>query len=129
MTRTSDEYLFILSFRGELEMFKSDDMPPMKLFFGGKEYLIGKDANLKLDSVKPAPRGDALLIGIEVTKDPVLFQKLVDAANQRSVRVQVRGQEFSTELAVQNSFQGPDFKAKIVLRQCSSMRKIPPTHK
>jgi hypothetical protein len=107
-------------------MFKSDDMPTMKLFFAGKEYTLGKNANLKLESVKPAPRGDVLLIGIEVTQDPILFQKLIDAANQRSVRVQVRGQEFSTELATQNSIQGQEFKAKIVLRQCSGMRKIPP---
>jgi hypothetical protein len=107
-------------------MFRSDDMPPMKLIIGAKEYNIGKDSNLKIDSVKPSPRGDALLIGLEVTKDPVLFQKLVDAANQRNVKVQVRGQEFSTELASQNSFQGPDFKAKLVLRQCSTMRKISP---
>lgn len=105
-------------------MFKSDDMPTMKLIFGGKEYTIGKDAYLKLDSVKPSPRGDALLIGIEVNKDPILFQKLVDAANQRNVRIQVRGKEFSTELAAQNSFQGPEFKSKIILRQCSSMRNI-----
>jgi hypothetical protein len=107
-------------------MFRSDNMPTMKLFFSGKEYTLGKDSTLKLDSVKPAPRGDVLLIGIEVSGDPVLYQKLVDAANQRSVRVQVRGQEFSTELAAQNSIQGQDFKAKIVLRQCSSMRKVPP---
>jgi hypothetical protein len=107
-------------------MFKSDDMPPMKLFFNGKEYATGKDSNLKLESVKPAPRGDAVLIGIEVSQDPILYQKLVDAANQRNVRVQVRGQEFATELATQNSIQGKEFKAKVVLRQCSSMRKILP---
>jgi hypothetical protein len=107
-------------------MFRSDNMPTMKLIFSGKEYTVGKNSNLTLDSVKPAPRGDVLLIAIEVTQDPILFQKLVDAANQRSVRVQVRGQEFSTELATQNSIQGQDFKAKVVLRQCSSMRKIPP---
>ena len=105
-------------------MFKSDEMPTIKLFFGGKEYILGKDPNLKLESVKPSPRGDALLIGLEVNKDPVLFQKLVDAANQRNVRVQVRGKEFAAEKASQISLPGPDFKSKIVLRQCSSMRSI-----
>jgi hypothetical protein len=105
-------------------MFKSDEMPPMKLIFGGKEYGTGKDSNLKVEGVKPSPRGDVLLIGIEVSKDPVLFQRLIDSANQRNVKVQVRGQEFSTELATQNSFQGGEFKAKVILRQCSTMRKI-----
>jgi hypothetical protein len=106
-------------------MFRPDEMPPIKLIVGAKEYSTGKNSNLKLDSIKPAPRGDAVLIGIEVTQDPILFQKLVDAANQRSIRIQMRGQQFSAELATQNSFPGPDFKAKIVLRQCSAMRKIP----
>jgi hypothetical protein len=106
-------------------MFKPGEMPSIKLIFAGQEYNTGKDSNLILESVRPAPRGDVLIIAIEVNKDPILFQKLVNAANQRNVKIQVRGKEFSTELATQNSIQGQDFKAKIVLRQCSSMRSIP----
>jgi hypothetical protein len=105
-------------------MWNSDEMPQIKLLFSGKEYLIGKTPNIKLESIKPGPGTQAILIGLEVTKDLDLYRLIINAAEQRSIRIQLYGREFTTELATKNAHPGPAFSGKIVLRQCSPVRDI-----
>ena len=66
--------------KGKWEMWKADQLQPIKLIFGGREYITGKENKLKLDSIKPSPGASAILIGIEINQDPDLFQKMVNAA-------------------------------------------------
>ncbi len=105
-------------------MWNSDELPQIKLIFGGKEYLIGQAPNIKLESIKPGPSKQTILIGLEVIKDLDLYRLMVNAAEQRSIRVQVYGREFTAELATKNAHPGTDFSGRIVLRQCSPVRDI-----
>jgi hypothetical protein len=105
-------------------MWNSDEMPQVKLILSGKEYLPGKTPNLKLESLKPGPGAQAILAGLEITGDIDLYRLIVNAAEQRSIRVQLYGREFTAELATKNSHPGPVFSGKIVLRQCSPVRDI-----
>jgi hypothetical protein len=105
-------------------MLRADQLPPLKLIISGKEYTTGDKTNLRLDSLKAAPGAAALLIVLEVTKDPDLFQRVVNAAEQRNIKVQVNGKEFAAELAMKNSYPGPPFSGKVTIRQCSPLRNI-----
>ena len=69
-------------------MFKSDQLPPAKLTIGRKEFVTGDKTNLKLNSVKQSPGANAILMEFEITKDPDLFQLLLNAAEQRNIKVQ-----------------------------------------
>jgi hypothetical protein len=104
-------------------MFKSDQLPPAKLIIGRKEFVTGDKTKLKLVGVKQSPGANAILMELEITKDPDLFQLLVNAAEQRNVKVQFFGREFMAELAIRNSYPGPPFSGKITIRQCSQVRK------
>jgi hypothetical protein len=105
-------------------MFKSDQLPPAKLIIGRKEFTTGDKTNLRLVSVKQSPGANAILMELEIIKDPDLFQLIVNAAEQRNVKVQFFGREFMAELATRNSYPGPPFSGKITLRQCSQVRKV-----
>ena len=63
------------------------------------------------------------MIALEIG-DSVLFQKILGAAEQRSLKVQVRGKELTTELATKTLSLNPAFNGKIILRQISKMRNI-----
>ena len=105
-------------------MWNTDETPQVKLLFSGKEYLPGKTPGLKLESIKPGPGIQTILVSLEVTRDLEMYRLLVNAAEQRSVRIQVYGREFSAELATKSSRPGTDFSGKIILRQCSPVRDI-----
>jgi hypothetical protein len=105
-------------------MLRPDQLPPLKLIVGGKEYMTGENTNLRLDSIKPAPGATAILLTLEVTKDVDFFQKLVNAAEQKNVKVQINGKEFAAEMAMKNSYPGPPFSGKVTIRQCSPLRPI-----
>ena len=105
-------------------MLRGDRIPPLKLIISGKEYIPGDNTNLIVDSLKAAPGGTALLIVLEITKDPDFFQKVVTDAEQRNIKVQVNGKEFTAEMAMKLSFPGPPFSGKITIRQCSPLRNI-----
>jgi hypothetical protein len=104
-------------------MFKSDQLPPAKLIIGRKEFVTGDKTNIKLNGVKQSPGANAILLELEIIKDPDLYQIIVNAAEQRNVKVQFFGREFMAELATKNSYPGPPFDGKITIRQCSQVRK------
>jgi hypothetical protein len=101
-----------------------DEIPVAKLIVGGQEYITGPKSKIKLETVRPSAGNPVLMIGLEVSNDPILFQKLVNAAEQRSLKMQIRGKEFNTELATKTSSPGPEYKGRIVLRQCSKMQDV-----
>jgi hypothetical protein len=95
----------------------------VKLIIGNQNYTTGQSPNLDLVGLKPSTGAPALLITLEVA-DSILFQKILGAAEQRSLKVQVRGKELTTELATRSSSLAPAFRGRIVLRQCSPMRDV-----
>ncbi len=97
-------------------------MDSVKFILGGQSYITDQTPNLTLVSLKPATGAPALLVTLEVA-DSILFQKILGAAEQRSLRIQVRGKELTTELATRSSSLNPSFRGRIVLRQCSPMRE------
>jgi hypothetical protein len=105
-------------------MLRGDQLPPLKLIIGGKEYITGDKTNLRLDSLKASPGATAILVVLEVTKDPDFFQKVVNAAEQKNIRVQINGKEFTAEMAMKMSYPGPPFSGKITIRQCTPLRSI-----
>jgi hypothetical protein len=108
-------------------MFDEREIVQAKLIAGGKEYLSGPKSNLHLISMKPVAGINIVMLEIEISKDPILFQKLIAAAEQRNLLVQIRGREFTTELATKKANPGPDFSGRMTLRQNSVMRTVRPS--
>ena len=98
-------------------------MDTVKLILGSQSYITGQTPDLVLVSLRPATGAPALLVTLEIS-DSILFQKILGAAEQRSLKIQVRGKELTTELATRSSSLNPSFRGRIVLRQCSPMREV-----
>jgi hypothetical protein len=100
-----------------------DSLASVKLIIGDQTLLTGQTPNLRLDSVRPSTGAPVLMVGLEIS-DAILFEKILRAAEQRSLKIQVRGKECTTELATKASSMNPTFNGKIILRQVSRMRDI-----
>jgi hypothetical protein len=94
----------------------------LKLSVRDQVFVTDQTPGLHLERLRPSTGAPALMIDLEIS-DAILFQKIMAAAGQRSLKVQARGKEFACELATRSSSLNPAFKGHLVLRQCSPMRE------